>query len=136
MTYRTPKPLSTFRHPNAVYDASFSPDGKLLASASLDNTAKIWDLESGEERLTLRGHGDGVCTVEFLPEGKKLVTASLDKSLRVWDVATGAALTTMSGHQQYVECMDASPDGRLLASGGMTTSFVSGIQRRELRSFR
>ena len=52
----------------------FSPDGKRIASAQGDNTAKIWDAATGMELMTLRGHGNAVCSVAFSPDGKRLVT--------------------------------------------------------------
>ncbi|HND52798.1 MAG TPA: hypothetical protein PLV92_10395, partial [Pirellulaceae bacterium] len=68
----------TLTHPNAVYAVAFSPDGRKLASASLDNSLKIWDAATGAELARLKGHGDGVCGVAFLPDGKSLRSASLD----------------------------------------------------------
>ena len=89
------KPSLVFKHPSAVYWASFSPDGKLLASASLDNTVKIWDLENGKERATCKGHTDGVSCVLFAPDGKTIVSSSLDGSLRRWSVDAGQEMATM-----------------------------------------
>ncbi|MFP6574760.1 MAG: hypothetical protein VB912_06375, partial [Pirellulaceae bacterium] len=77
-------------HPNAVYGVAFSPDGRQLASASLDNHVKLWDVQKGEVLHTLKGHGDGVYTVAYDPSGKKVVSGSLDHSLKIWDSQTGA----------------------------------------------
>jgi WD40 repeat protein len=62
---------------------AFSPDGKRLATASLDKTAKVWDVSSGQESLTLTGHTDGLRGVSFSPDGKRLATASADGTVRV-----------------------------------------------------
>ena len=70
-------------HPNAVYGVAFSPDGRQLASASLDNHVKLWDVQKGEVLHTLKGHGDGVYAVAYDPAGKKVVSASLDQSLKI-----------------------------------------------------
>src|SRR6185369_9783488 len=100
---------------NAVYWASFSRDGNQLATASLDNTVKLWNVADGVHTGTLKGHGDGVVFVDYLKDGR-LVTASLDKTLKVWSAA-GLLQSTLTGHQQYLTCAAASRQGTLLASG-------------------
>jgi hypothetical protein len=78
-------------HTNWVNDVAFSPDGELLASASYDNTVRLWDVASGEQRgepLTepLTGHTDDVYEVDFSPDGKLLASASDGKTVRLWNL--------------------------------------------------
>jgi WD40 repeat protein len=62
-------------HSKVVLGVAFSPDGKRLATASGDNTAKVWNAISGQQVLTLRGHSGSVYRVAFSPDGKRLATA-------------------------------------------------------------
>ena len=75
---------------DVVLSAAFSPDGKLIVTASFDNTARLWDAETGKQiGEPLTGHTAGVLNAAFSPDGRRLVTASWDKTARLWDVETG-----------------------------------------------
>jgi WD40 repeat protein len=93
-------------HDSDVAWLSFSPDGKKLASASLDLTARVWDTETGAQLLILKGHAQsptsiatGVWTVAFSPDGKMLATGGSDRTVRLWEAETGRELKTLSGHR-------------------------------------
>ena len=73
-------------HTGPVNCVAFSADGKRLASASKDQTVKVWDATNGQETLTLKGHTGPVTSVAFSPDGKRLASASNDQTVRVWDV--------------------------------------------------
>ena len=61
-------------------------------SLSRDCTLKIWELASGRELRTLKGHESNVYAVAVMPEGRRVVSASLDETLRLWDLASGREL--------------------------------------------
>ncbi len=90
-----------------------SPDGKLLASGSLDHTARIWDLESRSLLTTLRGHSGRVFTLQFTSDGQRLVTGSWDGSVKVWAVPPRTPPPEIVLERGYSEAM-YSPDGRWL----------------------
>src|SRR5690349_5654935 len=72
-------------HTALVYSVAFSPDGKVLATGSYDNTVKLWDFKARKELLTLKGHTAPVYSVAWSPDGKTLASASQDKTIRLWN---------------------------------------------------
>ena len=81
---QTGQELLTFKmgHTASVHRLAYSPDGKRLASASVDGTLKVWDAQTGQELLTFKGH---VWSVAFSPDGKRLASGSNDGTLTIWD---------------------------------------------------
>jgi hypothetical protein len=97
---------------------AFSPDGQRLASASADQTVKVWDGRSGQELRTLRGHTGPVSSVAFSPDGQRLASASADQTVKVWDGCSGQELLTLRGHRGPVTSVAYSPDGTTLLAQG------------------
>ncbi|MGH3201347.1 MAG: CHAT domain-containing protein [Streptosporangiaceae bacterium] len=103
-------------HTSVVTGVAFSPDGWLLATASSDNTARLWDPVTGDCLRTLTGHTSMVMGVAFSADGRLLATTSFDGPARLWDPVTGNCLRTLTGHTSMVMGVAFSPDGRLLAT--------------------
>src|SRR5207302_361987 len=77
---------------------------------------KVWDAQTGQETLTLRGHTGPVYSVCLSPDGKRLASASQDQTVKVWDAQTGQETLTLKGHTHRVTSVAFSPDGKRLAS--------------------
>lgn len=103
-------------HASPVYGLAVSPDGKTLASASVDKTVKLWEIASGKELATLRGHANSVFAVAFSPDGKMIASGDHD-TIKLWDATTQMQIATLKGHSEVVMCLAFSPDGTTLASG-------------------
>jgi len=101
-------------HSIGVYSVSFSPDGKMIASASADKTIKLWSLD-GKELTTLTRHSDAIYSVSFSPDGKTIASASADKTIKLWSL-DGKELATLKGHSDAVYSVSFSPDGKTIAS--------------------
>jgi WD40 repeat protein len=93
---------------------AFSPDGKMVASASDDSTVRLWDSATGSALQTL-DHWDWVSAVAFSPDGKMIASALGDKTVGLWDSATGAALQTLE-YDAFIGYLSFSRDGRYLDS--------------------
>ena len=102
-------------HSNQVNTVSFSPDGKILASASSDQTIKLWEVKEGTLLETLNGHKQSIWRVNFSPNGKIIASASSDKSVKLWDL-NGRELKTLNGHNSDVYDVSFNPDGKIITS--------------------
>jgi WD40 repeat protein len=118
------------RHKEDVWCLKFSPNGRLLVSASNDGSIKLWPWDPARpeqaleplHRLAVRNYGFGDCAA-FTPDSERLVTAGGER-VTIWDVRTGEALHTLRGHSGDVIAVAVSPDGRWLASAGEDTTIL------------
>ena len=102
-------------HQDQVRSIDFSPDGELIASASRDNTIRIWSSD-GKLLHILKGHRNRVNSVNFSPDSQTLVSAGIDRTVRLWR-SNGEPIKTLSGHNGEVNSVSFSPNGEMLVSG-------------------
>ena len=118
-------------HTESVKAVSFSPDGKLLVSASdygiSEKGIKFWEMPSGEplnpwiDDILDMQRGD-INSVSFSQDGNLMASASNDKTINLWKTLSREYLKTLKGHTDYVNSVSFSPDGRFLASGSFDTT--------------
>lgn len=107
---------------------AFSPDGKIIASGSIDkstsidDTVQLWDTEKGTKLATLRGHIGGVTSLAFSADGKTLASGDANRVIKLWDVDTQKERLTLLGHKNTICALTFAPEGaspysECLASG-------------------
>ncbi|HEX8180921.1 MAG TPA: caspase family protein [Pyrinomonadaceae bacterium] len=103
-------------HALRVDGLAFSPDGRLFASGSKDNTVRLWETASGRELRKLMGHTAWVKAVAFSPDGNLLASAAIDGTIKFWEVSSGRELKNVTGGGS-INAITFSPDKRLVAAG-------------------
>ncbi|GFE69914.1 AAA-like domain-containing protein [Chroococcus sp. FPU101] len=121
-------------HQEAVTSVAFSPSGNYLATASRDNTVKLWT-KNGKELKTLKGHQGAIYGAAFSPDSKTIATASQDRTIILWDLQE-KALVTLQGHKGSVYSVSFSPNGQFIASTSRDgTARLWNLKGQQLRIF-
>jgi WD40 repeat protein len=134
--------LWVLEHEDEVHAIVFSPNGWLVATASMDHTAGVWEVSSGKRVATLRHEGE-VGAVAFSPDGRLVATASHDKTAGVWEVGSGRQVATLR-HENDFDMVAFSPDGRLVATANdwrtagvwevSSGKWVATLEHKEVRA--
>jgi WD40 repeat protein len=128
--------LYTYRPPGSVETVAFSPSGEQVATASLDHSARVWKVSTGELLAELVGHSKGVKTASFSPNGKFVLTLSDDNTARVWNASNGGLVAILEGHSTEIQQAIFSRNGQhiLTANSDGTARVYRVVTLSELTS--
>lgn len=96
--------------------AKITPDGKRVISSHRDNTIRVWDIETGENKTSEGGHSNSILDLSTSPDGKVVVSCSYDHTIRLWDIRNGQSVGILEGHTKRVNSVCITPEGRRLIS--------------------
>ena len=105
-------------HRDTLFDAEFSPDGSLLATAGYDRAIRLWQVADGKLLRTISGHNGAVFDLAFDLSGTVLASASADQTVKLWRVADGLRLDTLNQPQGELNAVVFTPDGRHILAAG------------------
>lgn len=121
---QSPKLMLPIGHTDALTSVSFSPDEKQILTSAEDNTAKLWDRQSGRLIANLAGHTEVVVDAIFSPDGQLILTSSTDNTAKVWNSRTGQLLYTITPPDKPVRAR-FSPDGKkILVNAGKLVNIL------------
>lgn len=114
-------------HNDYIGCLTYSPDDKIIASGSHDQTIRLWDVKTGKHIRTLTGHQDNITFLSFSPDGSTLISVSRDMTINFWDSASGelklpfaskGVISEKSFQKEKIERIFFSPDQSLLITAG------------------
>lgn len=106
------------KHRDLLYDAEFSPDGSLLATAGYDRRILLWKVDTGEQVRVMEGHNGAIFDLAFNRDGTILASASADETVKLWRVADGERLDTLNQPQAAQFAVAFTPDDQFVAAAG------------------
>lgn len=114
----TPSFLRRFDHGGPVYAVAISRDGSTIVSGSADQTVRLWDMATGQQRAQLTGHQGAVHAVAFTPDESMVVSAAADRTIRLWDVTGGRQLKQLANFEETIYTVAVHPNGQTVAAAG------------------
>jgi len=111
-------------HDNWVTTVNVDVANRLFATGSIDQTVKIWNLETGEQLYTFTGHLLSVNCVRFSPNHPRLYSCATDRELRAWDLESNSYIGRFHGHKRPVNTIEIHPTLDLVMTGGADNKII------------
>ncbi len=132
-----PTQVRQFNHGGAVYAVAISSDGSTVVSGSADQTVRVWDAETGQQRFQMNGHVGAVHSLAISPDGALVLTSGADRSLRLWDAVGGRQLKQLATTAETMYSVAIHPDGQIAAAAGADRrihlyQLLTGVEIRTL----
>lgn len=132
-----PTALFKLDHGGPVLAVAVSRDGRTIVSGGADQSVRVWDAATGQQRAQMGGHTGPIHALAFTPDDAFVVSAAADRTLRLWDVAGGRQLKQVATTGETVYAIAVHPSGQTVAAGGadravQLVNLLSGATERTL----
>jgi WD40 repeat protein len=116
--YASPTPVRQFNHGGSVYGVALGKEGRTVVSCSADQTVRVWDATTGQQRFQMNGHEGAVHAIALNREETFAVTSGADGTLRLWDVVGGRQLKQLAKYDSTMYAVAIHPAGQTVAAAG------------------
>ena len=106
-------------HRQAVSALALLGRGAVALSASHDQTLRLWEVASREERALLRGHRAAVTSLAVTADGMRAISGGRDRAVRLWNLAEEQEVRALEGHEGWIFAVALDAAARIAASAGM-----------------
>lgn len=135
--YAGPAATRQFNHGGPVYGVAVTRDGQTVVSASTDQTVRVWDVPTQQQKFQLNGHTGAVHAVTLSPDETFAISSGADGTLRLWDIVGGRQLKQLSRYEATMYAISIHPNGEWLAAAGADRKvhlldIISGTEQRVL----
>lgn len=113
-----PEQRRQFAHGGPVYGTAVSKDGTIVVSCSVDQTVRVWDNVTGQQKFSLAGHRGAVHAVALSADETFVVSSGADGTLRLWDIVGGRQLKQLAAFDTTMYSVAIHPAGALIAAAG------------------
>ena len=106
-------------HDGVITSATFSPNGKTIATSSHDKTVRLWDIDKGEAIHIYKGHSSTVSDVVFSSDGKFIISTSIDNEARLWNIPHVERRNILRPEMGILAMVTYSPNGKYIAAASV-----------------
>ena len=126
-----------FNHGGPVYGVAVTRDGSTIVSCSTDQTVRVWDNTTGQQKFQLNGHVGAVHGLALSPDETFAVSSGADGTLRLWDIVGGRQLKQLITYDATMYSIAVHPQGSLIAAAGADRKvhlldMITGVEQRAM----